>query len=189
MADLSKARARFVLMAVTSLDGFMARAVGEPPSAWQSPEEMEMFANAVAAADWCVMGRDTHEAAPRTDRRRVIFSRAGGAGDWRAPNQLWVDPATTTPDGLALLVGGVRPMREALILGGRGVHAWFLEHGRIDEVRLSVEPVMFGEGVPVFEGDGAQDPVEIFRQRGFQARGETRLNRAGLRLVILTQTS
>ncbi len=179
-------RTRFVLMVVTSRDGFMARAVGEPPSVWQSPEEQAMFSRAVAQADWSVMGRHTHEAALRRDRRRVVMSTSGGAGEWRAPTQLWIDPAQTTPEALSGLVDQVHPMREALILGGRGVHAWFLEHGRIDEVRLSIEPVAFGEGVPVFEGDGACDPVAVFERRGFEAGAEARLNADGLRLVTLT---
>ena len=38
------------------------------------------------------------------------------------------------------------------VLGGTRVYDYMLERGRIDEVRLSIEPIEFGEGLPMFTG-------------------------------------
>jgi dihydrofolate reductase len=178
--------ARYSLVVVASSDGFIARTAGHAPADWQSPEEQAFFLKTVAAADWSVLGRTTHEAAFRTDRRRIVFSHSAPKPEWRSPTHLWLDPATISVDDLAALVAPVWPMGIGLVLGGADVAAWFLERGRIDEVLLSIEPVRFGTGLPIFPGDGAGDPVDLVRRRGFEVRSERALNAGGTRLVTLT---
>ena len=174
---------RFSLVVVASLDGFIARTVGHAPADWQSPEEQAFFLRTVAGADWSVLGRTTHQTAFRLDRRRVVFSHSAPLPEWRSPLHLWLDPSAMTPDDLASLVAPVRPMRSALILGGAEVAAWFLEYGRIDEVLLSIEPVVFKTGLPIFVGDGEGDPVERVSAKGFEVVAECALNPNGARLV------
>ncbi len=131
------------------------------------------------------MGRGTHEAADKPERRRVILSRQGADGVWRRPTQLWIDPTGLRPVDLEARVRGVRPMVRALILGGTGVHDWFHAQRRIDEVLLTIEPQRFGTGLPIFSGQGAADPVEVLTSRGYSPRSDRRLNAAGTRLVSL----
>jgi dihydrofolate reductase len=181
-------RARFTLLVATSRDGFIARHPGENPVAWASAEDQARFRAAVTAADWSVLGRTTHGVAPNPQRRRIVFSTAAGAPVWRESVQLWLDPAGQTPDGLAALVAAVHPLRTGLILGGTRVHDWFLAHGAIDRVELTVEPVTFGRGVPIFSGQGAADPVDVFRRAGFAVIEETELNQSGTRYAVLEPT-
>lgn len=174
---------RFTLTVVTSADGFIARAAGEPPQVWASPEEQALFLRDVAAADWAVMGRLTHEAADRPDRRRMVFSsRARG---WLRPTQLWLDPSRIRPADLPGLVGHVRPLRAGLVLGGTRVHDWFLDHGAIDRVHLTIEPLRFGSGLPVVTGRAGQDPEGTFAAFGFRVESETLLNAAGTRHLVM----
>lgn len=168
----------FTLAVVTSADGFIARTPDEPPQAWASAEEQALFFADVEAADWAVMGRRTHAAADRPDRRRIVFSAAGGAGEWRRPAQLWIDPARLGPGDLAARVAGVRPLRAGLILGGTRVHDWFLAQGAIDRVHLTVEPLRFGAGLPLFS-DAAGPAEEVLAARGFARRSTRRLNAGG----------
>ncbi len=173
----------FLLAVVVSGDGFIARAAGEPPQAWASAEEQELFFRDVEAADWSIMGRRTHEAAERPDRRRIVFSTT--ARGWRRPSQLWVDPGRLTPRTLPARVRDVRPLARGLILGGTRVHDWFLAHRAIDRVHLTIEPVRFGSGLPVFSGVRGADPVASFVERGFAVASEERLNPAGTRFLVL----
>ena len=62
-------RPEFTLTVVTSADGYIARAPDDPPQNWASAEEQALFFADVEAADWAIMGRHTHEAADRPDRR------------------------------------------------------------------------------------------------------------------------
>jgi dihydrofolate reductase len=165
----------FTLTVVTTADGFIARAPDDAPQAWASPEEQALFFADVEAADWAVMGRHTHQAADRPDRRRVVFSSGGGAGQWRRPTQLWIDPAGLTPADLPALVGRVYPLRQGLVLGGTAIHDWFLAHGAIDRVHLSVEPIAFGSGLPLFTRHGGP-PETALAAAGFRKVEERRLN-------------
>ena len=173
----------FTLTVVASADGFIARHPGDAPHLWASPEEQVLFFADVEAADWGVMGRGTHEAADRPDRRRVVFSSKGGG--WRRPTQLWLDPADLTPVDLAALVADVRPLERGIVLGGTRVHDWFLERAAIDRVHLTVEPVHFGTGLPIFTGQEGDDPIAVFGAAGFASVHERALNATGTRFLVL----
>ena len=173
---------RFTLTVVVSADGFIARHKGDAPHEWASAEEQALFFGDVEAADWSIMGRHTHEAADRADRRRIVFSGAGGG--WKRETQLWVSPEGLAPEPLAPLVDAVQPLNRGLILGGTRVHDWFLRHGAIHRVHLTVEPVRFGAGLPLFTG--AEGPsVEVLKRLGFGIREMRVLNRTGTRHVVL----
>jgi len=132
------------------------------------------------------MGRGTHEAAPRPDRRRVVFSTAAEGGmAWRAVNHLWVDPARAALDDVLAELETVRPPRDLGILGGSRVHDWFHGRGLIDQVALSIEPVRFGAGLPIFTDQTERDPLETFVSRGYAVRAASRLNDAGTVFVRL----
>ena len=178
-------RPRFTLLVVSSADGFIARAPGHAPADWASAEEQALFLAAVDAADWGIMGRTTHEAAFKPHRRRVVLSRSAPEPAWRTPSHLWLDPADMTPDDLAALVDPAHPLREGLILGGTAVHDWFAAHGRIDMVELTVEPVRFGAGLPIFFDQSDRDPMAAFEKKGFLVANERALNTGGSRLVTL----
>jgi dihydrofolate reductase len=175
----------WTLAVVTSADGFIGRTPDEPPHLWASPEEQAVFFADAAAADWSVMGRGTHTAADRPDRRRIVFSTAAGEGDWRRPTQLWIDPATLTPADLPGLVAHVHPLRAGLILGGTRVHDWFLAHGAIAAVHLTVEPVRFGKGLPLFShADGPA--ADVLAASGFRPGATRALNDRGTRHTVWT---
>lgn len=178
-------RPEFTLVVATSSDGFIARRSGESPASWASPEEQTHFFGKVGAACWSVMGRKTHEVADREDRRRIIFSGHVEEPEWRRPTQVWVNPARLEPDDLPMLVEAVEPMTAPLILGGTLVHDWFHQHRAIARIELTVEPVAFGSGLPVFSGDGASDPLTLFGCRGYGVIGDRVLNRKGTRLISL----
>ncbi len=172
----------FTLVAVCTEDGFIASHEGHTPADWASAEEQAVFLAEVEAADWSIMGRGTHEAADRPDRRRIVLSTAPLAPDWRGPTQLWVDPAPIGPDGLAPLVEHVRPMRNALILGGTQVYDWFHAAGRIDRVLLTIEPVAFGVGLPLFTGQ--KGPADrTLEKLGYRLDSTRPLNARGTRLL------
>ena len=67
------------------------------------------------------------------------------------------------------------------------MHDWFLAHDGIDRVHLTVEPVRFGDGLPVFRGQKETDPVAIFRALGFAVAEERMLNDKGTAYYVLTR--
>ncbi|MEM1266492.1 MAG: hypothetical protein AAGI50_10810 [Pseudomonadota bacterium] len=176
---------QFSLAVVTSADGFIAKAPDHAPQDWASPEEQTLFFEAVDAADWAIMGRHTHEAADKPHRRRIILStRTSG---WQRPTQLWLDPDGMSPRDLAARVAHIHPLERGLVLGGTRVHDWFHDADALDQVLLTVEPVRFGQGLPIFSDQQHEDPVSVFRNRGYQIRSERRLNAHGTRLLTFAR--
>ncbi len=174
----------FTLTVATSADGLISPTTDTPTHSWVSAEEQELFFADVEAADWAIMGRHTHEAADKPDRRRIVFSTSRSG--WQRPTQLWFDPTGASPQDLADQVRDVRPLRQGLILGGTRVHDWFLAHRAIHRVNLTVEPVRFETGLPVFTGQQQTDPVGIFLDLGFRLSADRRLNEAGTHYYELT---
>jgi len=176
----------FTLTAVVSADGFIARRAGEHPGTWASAEEQARFLAEVARHDWAFMGRVTHETALRQDRRRVVFSRSATGLDWHTPRHLWVDPAKVPMAEILAALGVVRPPRRCVVLGGTTVHDWFLEHGLIDRIELTIEPLRFGTGLPLLSEQPDDLTAELVR-RGFVLTLRQELNPQGTRLLVLTR--
>ena len=171
----------FTLTVATSSDGYISRTTDEPPQAWASAEEQELFFRDVEGADWAIMGRNTHLAADKPYRRRIVFSTTQAG--WQRQTQLWVDPDGHAPADLADLVREVHPLKKGLILGGTRVHDWFLARDAIDAVHLTVEPVLFGDGLPIFTDQTARDATQVFAALGFRATKDHILNDAGTRYL------
>ncbi len=179
----------FTLHLCATADGFIAREPSQPPSHWASPEEQTWFLEQVARADWSVMGRLTHEVALRPDRRRIIFSAgAPQAGEWRLPTQLWIDPDGVTPAALAARVAPVHPLCHGLILGGTRVHDWFHAHNAIDRIEMTVEPLTFGGGVPIFSDQrGIRPPEAVVLDHGYMLEATEAINDRGTERISFTR--
>ena len=174
----------FTLTVATSADGFIARAHDDAPQNWASPEEQALFFRDVEAADWAVMGRHTHEAADKPHRRRIVLSTT--ISGWQRPTQLWLDPrGIASADDLPALVEEVHPLERGLILGGTRVHDWFLAKNAIDRVHLTIEPVIFERGLPIFSDQVGKDPLQIIEKKGFIVRFDETLNARGTRYFVL----
>lgn len=176
-------RPHFTLTVATSSDALISPGIDTSTADWASAEEQDLFFADIAAADWCIMGRHTHEAADKPDRHRIIFSTTQSG--WVRPTQFWLDPAGETSASLGAHVHAVRPLTKGLILGGMRVHDWFLAAGAIDRINLTIEPVRFGTGVPVFGDQEEAEPVSVFTTRGFKVIAERELNATGTRYCEL----
>ena len=173
----------FTLTVATSADALISPTTDTSTADWASAEEQELFFADIAAADWCIMGRHTHQAADKPDRHRIVFSST--ISGWQRPTQLWLDPAELAPNDLAKQVEAVRPMLKGLILGGMAVHDWFLAADAVHRVHLTVEPIRFGSGVPIFHDQSERDPLDVFLSRGFRLEDERVLNKIGTRFCVL----
>jgi len=168
---------RFLLLAVVSADGFIARRQEHPPWEWASSEEQARFRATMAEISWSVLGRVTHETAHRPERKRIVFTSSVKGVAWLTPNHLGFNPAGATFDQA---LETAKPEGLAAILGGTRVHDYMLEIGRVDELRLSIEPLRFGEGLPMFAGVAWVGLDDHLARHGMVRVGEDeRLNDGG----------
>jgi dihydrofolate reductase len=147
---------RLTLIAAQSLDGFITRH-DTPGSDFASEADRAFFREALRGFDCCVMGATSYREARATiqknlmpDRLRVVLTRKpeAFAGDAVSDKLEFTD----TPP--AQLVAGLRQrvFQRCAILGGAQIHSLFLEAGLVDELWLTVEPLLFGGGTHLLAG-------------------------------------
>jgi dihydrofolate reductase len=182
-------RPRFTLIVVTSRDGYIAPEGGAPPGVWASREEQRLFRHRVAGLDWAFMGRRTHELAWRPNRRRVVFTAALAGPEWRHPLHLWADPGRVSLDAMLAAATAVHPAVSCGILGGVAVHDWFAAAGLIDAVELTIEPLTFAGGLPLFSWSRGMKPCHALSGLGLLQVEEQPLNAGGTRLLRFERPS
>ena len=144
---------RTVLIAAQSLDGFIARH-DEAGVAWASAADQAWFRQCLPAFDCQVMGRTTYQTvrevilAKRSEAvRRVVMTRS--SSDWRddeTPGALDFTADSATEIAAMLQQQG---RQNCAILGGGHVHDAFLDASLVDELWITVEPRIFGQGTPL----------------------------------------
>jgi len=147
---------RIVLIAAQSLDGFITRH-DEPGTAFTSPEDKAHFRAALARFDACIFGAETYRVSRVFIRAqfpdhplRVVLTRSPERFAAEAvPGAVEFTKAAPAAVADNLRTRGIR---ECALLGGSHAHSLFLGAGLVDEIWLTVEPVLFGGGTPLLAG-------------------------------------
>lgn len=132
----------FIIAAVTT-DGFIAQTAGHSPMQWTSKEDKARFVELTKRAGVVVLGSNTFKTFPRPlkDRLNIVYSR----------NQQFGGTETTTDEPVELLKKlEERGFTEVAICGGAEIYTKFMEAGVIDTIYLTIEPVIFGKGLSLF---------------------------------------
>jgi len=135
------------IIAAISADGFIAKDPVAPSTVWTSKEDKKRFVEISKRAGVCVMGRKTWETfggRPLKDRLNIVYSSKPIDGLPAA-----VEQTTKQPAELLQELGG-RGFKEVAICGGGTVYTMFMKSGLVERLYLTIEPVLFGDGVRLF---------------------------------------
>jgi dihydrofolate reductase len=141
---------KIILLAAVSLDGFITRH-DEPGSGFTSPEDKRYFQEAVLGFDCLILGSANYEISRewvrthlRPEQLKVVMTRNPEryAGEVQ-PGRL---EFTAQRPREVLEDLGARGFSRGGLLGGGEIYGLYLENGVVDEVWLTVEPLLFGEG-------------------------------------------
>jgi dihydrofolate reductase len=163
-----------ILIAAQSLDGFITRH-DAPGSGFASAEDQKHFHTALTGFDCSVMGGVTYRGAsdliraqPMAKRLRVVLTHA--PADYAAqahPGSL--EFSNDTPE--KLLAGlRARGFTRCALLGGAQVHSLFFSARLVDEIWLTIEPMLFGGGTPLLAA-GADVRLELTESEKLNAAG------------------
>lgn len=133
---------------VLSLDGRSTKGDGSP-NLWASLEDQAHFKNLKKKIGVVIMGRKTYEAAgkPGGDGiRRIVMSRESG---FELPTDI----------------------DEALLVGGSELNAEFFKRELINEIYLTIEPEIFGSGLPLAQMAGLDVQLELINMQQLNPRG------------------
>jgi dihydrofolate reductase len=132
------------LVAAMSADGFISQRTDQLVT-WSSKEDKKIFVELTKRAGVMVMGSTTYKTIgrPLPGRRTIVYSRSLEPMEGLEVTQ--EEPA----DLIARLDD--EGFDEVAICGGRSIYDLFIQSGLVDEIYLTVEPILFGSGVSLLE--------------------------------------
>lgn len=158
---------KIIAIAATTLDGRIAAHPGHF-SDWTSHEDKDLLHALLDQSDLVVVGHTTYKTAtkPLSKRNCLVFSRSLQGLEQRGENLTFCNPEKID---VRELFGKYKTVA---VLGGTQVYTYFLENDWLQEIYLTIEPIAFGAGLPLFES-------KKWRLRHFELLEARKLNSAG----------
>lgn len=141
---------KVTLVAAVTLDGKIAAVEDQNSLDWTSKEDKRFFVRKTKEAGVLVMGRPTFETIgkPLPERLNVVMTRDASSFQ-NQPGVLEYSSASPK-DVIDDLAG--RGFEEVIIAGGAQIYSLFVDAGLVTDYFLTVEPILFGQGVPLVQG-------------------------------------
>lgn len=136
------------MVMATTMDGRIAKSDNHFPD-WTSREDKRFFQKVSKEAGVVIMGEKTFATfpSPLKDRLNVVFTMQESPEEIEGVKWVKGEPKEV-----------LRELEEmgyktAILGGGAFVNGMFLEKKLIDEIYVTVEPKIFGDGLSLFKGD------------------------------------
>ena len=138
---------KLILLMALTLDGKIARDADHFPD-WTGSADKRFFARRSRAAGVVIMGAKTFDTlgTPLPGRKNVVLSRNPERRS-RPPDLIF----TARPPGEVIAALAAEGYSEAILAGGARINSLFAAAGLIDEVIVTVSPLIFGSGLSLFD--------------------------------------
>jgi dihydrofolate reductase len=138
---------RVLIIAAITLDGYLSHCVSES-SSWTSREDKLFFKKKTLVENNAVIiGRKTYETIPAGLPGRNLYVLTKSVGERKSVE------GTVFFDGeVESLLRQLEKKRvtECWVAGGREIYSLFMRKKLVHELYVTIEPVVFGKGVPFF---------------------------------------
>lgn len=137
----------FIIAAMTA-DGYIGR-TSDHPADWTSADDKRLFVALTKEAGVMVMGSRTYATIGRAlpGRRSIVYTSS--------PEKIVAEGVETTSEEPAALLARLR--REGAegvaIIGGATIYGLFMRERLVDEIYLTIEPRLFGQGLSLFNSN------------------------------------
>jgi dihydrofolate reductase len=132
-----------IAVAAATIDGKIAHD-SDHPSEWTSPEDKKFLHDILETAEVIVIGNNTYKTAREFFAKYnciVLYTRSERVND----RLRYCDPQQEDIRGL------LASYQTVAVLGGTQTYTYFLEQNLLDEIYLTIEPLVFGRGLTLFE--------------------------------------
>lgn len=146
---------RYIAFVAASVDGRISLSNKLSPD-WTSKADWKFFQRALSRIDAVVVGRNTYESVAERLRKRNTFVLSRSLKTLtRRGTVTFVNPANAN---LSKLLEGYKSVA---VLGGGAVYQFMLESKLLDEIFVTVEPLIFGRGKEMFVGGTQTSHVRL----------------------------
>lgn len=165
---------KIVLSLVSSLNGYIDAGTLADSRSWSSAEDAVLFGKLKSQYRLIVMGRITYEInkpsiSLQQNVLRVVLTRTPKKyQDVTVPNQLEFTDASARELVDQLEKRGYDAM---FLAGGGQINRLFFEANLVDEVRVSIEPRLFGSGTNMIASSLSDISLEVIRVTKLNTRG------------------
>ena len=149
---------KILLYMAVSADGFVARA--DHDTSWVSATDWENFGHFIKEAGIIVMGRKTYEVSgqdfPYPNAINIVLTHN--------ENLLKETDSvifTNRTPGQIVEMAKNRGFNKLLLIGGGITNTTFLKENLIDEIILSVHPIILGSGIKLFENTETETKLKM----------------------------
>lgn len=147
-----KGNVHVFIIAAISVDGFISPAVSTSSITWTSQGDKHFFGERTKQARVLVMGRTTFETIgrPLKDRLVVVMSSQPKPEQYTQFDDSQVRFSSDSPEQIVQTLTA-EGFTELAICGGSSIYAQFMKAGLVNRLYLTVEPIAFGKGIPLFK--------------------------------------
>lgn len=143
-----------------SIDGFIDDHKGS--SDWVSDVDWAEFARYIKEKKAIIMGRKTYEVGiesfPYDCELNIVMTRDDALIESMKDKDKILFTNKSPKEIIKLLDD--KGFEECLVIGGGDINAQFLTQGLIDEIVLSIHPLVLGKGLKIFQGDAQSSTLE-----------------------------
>lgn len=163
---------KIILLAVVTIDGKLARDEHHFVD-WSSPEDKKLFFSTTRKAGVLIVGHNTFRTfpSPLPGRLHVVLTR-DTSDKVNIPEV--VEYTDKSPQEIVANLAS-RGYSEAVMAGGAGANALFLKAGLVDEIWLTIEPLIFGTGIDLLRGAEFDLRANLISVKQLNERGTVHL--------------
>lgn len=156
---------KIILYMAISLNGMIAKS--DDDTSWISKEEWDSYSLAVRTAGNLIVGHRTYniltkqsEFSEFKDVKLVVVTQE----DFQtlAQNHL---VAHSPKEALELLPNS----EQIIVAGGGALNASFVEENLVDEIYIDIEPIILGQGIPLFRDKNFEHSLKFIGQKQISA--------------------
>nr|AIA17955.1 Dihydrofolate reductase [uncultured bacterium] len=141
---------KIIMIVAHTIDGFIAKSADQFID-WSSKEDKKMFREETKKAGVMIMGMTTYKTIgkPLPERLNIVLTSKADQLE-SIPDTL--EYMNATPEEVIADLSA-RNFETVCVIGGARTYTEFLKAKLIDEIWLTIEPVIFGQGVTTFTDD------------------------------------
>lgn len=163
---------RFSAVAVVTIDGKIAKDKDHFTN-WSSFEDKKFLKSQIDRSDLIILGRQTFEMVKKRlpsqifNKRHYLVFTSKPAEKSKYRNVAWIKP-TKKEIRSVLKSGGYHNI---CVLGGTSTYSTLLAMNLISDIYLTVEPIIFGSGMPLFDKTQAQKKFKLSSMKKLNSKG------------------
>lgn len=160
---------KIILYIASSLDGYIARTNGDID--WLPQSDISGYDEFYKTIDTVIMGKATYDQVltfgeyPYKDKKSYVFTR--NSNSVKDENVEFIsDVDIFVKDILPKLQGNI------WLIGGGQIISSFVNQRIVDEIILSIVPIVLGEGIPLFQNIQKERKLELIKTTNYDKLAE-----------------